>query len=132
MLHCAPGILVTGGNNGNNDAGGTAELLHSNGSSWCSLPALPDMRAHHTQAGLEACGTSLDQNFDIAYTCITFSAGSWDYSHQLETFRYNHVSWSSPEGVVLMGGAGAYQASELLSDNSEDSTTHFPLKHRTL
>ena len=52
MLHCAPGILVTGGNNGNNDAGGTAELLHSNGSSWCSLPDLPDMRAHHTQAHL--------------------------------------------------------------------------------
>ena len=130
--YCPPGILVTGGNNGNNDAGGTAELLHSNGSSWCSLPALPDMRARHTQAGLEACGTDLDPNSDILYTCITFSAGSWVYSHQLEVFRYGHVSWSSPAGVVLMGGAGADQTSELLSDNSETSTIYFPLKYRTL
>ena len=37
IYYCTSGILVTGGNNGNNDAGGTAELLHSNGSSCTTV-----------------------------------------------------------------------------------------------
>ena len=32
----------------------TVEVLHSNGSFWCSLPDLPERRFYHTQTGLEA------------------------------------------------------------------------------
>ena len=121
MRDIVAGIIITGGSGGPG-----VELLRGDGTT-CTLPSLPEARTYHTQAGLVACG-----GYGTLTSCVTFSAGTWVYTHQLETFRYDHVSWSSPEGVVLMGGAGAYQASELLSDNSEDSTIHFPLKHRTL
>ena len=32
----------------------TVEVLHSDGSFWCSLPDLPERRFYHTQMGLEA------------------------------------------------------------------------------
>ena len=45
-------IIVTGGTHGAR----SAELLHGNGSHWCSLPDLPEGRMFHSQTGPEACG----------------------------------------------------------------------------
>ena len=32
------------------------EVLHSDGTPWCSLPDLPEGRMFHSQTGPEACG----------------------------------------------------------------------------
>ena len=43
--YLVPAIIVTGGS-----VGTSVEALRSDGSSWCSLPTLPDVRSEHTQA----------------------------------------------------------------------------------
>ena len=113
------------------------QVLHSDGSPWCSLPDLLKPRRAHTQSGLTSCG---GQNSTGAYSeiwadCETFSGGSWAPSHTLQVQtnlqgRGGHLAWSSPDGVVLLGGwFDAQNTTELLSDTTGDSTTHFPLKH---
>ena len=60
--------------------------------------------------------------------------GSWLPSHRLARPRTWHSSWTSPSGLVVLGGAaaGAGTSSELLSATSGDTEPHFPLKHETL
>ena len=55
--------------------------------------------------------------------------GSWSISHTLLHARFEHSSWSSPDGVVLMGGRASPNTSEILSRNSSKSSTFFPLKY---
>ena len=103
------------------------ELLHSDGSPWCSLPDLPESRWDHTQTGLEACGGG---GSAPRTTCVRLEAGSWTPSHQLVEQRF-HLSWASPAGTLLMGGILSPQTTELLDANTGDSVTSFPLKYRT-
>ena len=42
--YLVPAIIVTGGS-----VGTSVEALHGDGSPWCSLPTLPDVRSEHTQ-----------------------------------------------------------------------------------
>ena len=130
-------ILVTGGlNDFNLDVSGgvlsAVEVLHSDGSPWCSLPDLPDIRRAHTQTGLEACGgfgRTADES--LTSTCVRFSGGSWSPSHELVVQMWLHSSWASPAGTVLMGGYFSPQSTELLDETTEDSVTLFPLKYDT-
>ena len=39
-----------------NPVGNRAELLHPNGTHYCELPNLPEIRVQHTQSGLLTCG----------------------------------------------------------------------------
>ena len=127
-------ILVTGGDYG---TGGvyyslsSVELLHSDGSPWCSLPQLPEGRAAHTQTGLEACGGDPRSAYPLS-SCVKLSGGSWTPSHQMVEPRYDHSSWASPAGTLLMGG-GYYTRSttELLDTTTGDSLLNFPLKYDT-
>ena len=133
-------ILVTGGNGappGNSLISEwhswTAELLHEDGSPWCSLPKLPDTRFYHTQSGLELCG-----GLNGPSTCLKFSQGSWITSHNLQHPRYWQSSWASPSGVVLMGGrtfTGSayvnYNHTELLSEDDDTTSTFFSLRNGT-
>ena len=64
------------------------ELLHGDGSPWCSLPDLPEARYQHTQTGLEACGGR--NNSAHFFTCVRLEAGSWTQSHQLVEPREDH------------------------------------------
>ena len=105
----------------------SVELLHSDGSPWCSLPDLPESRWDHTQTGLEACGGG---GSATRTTCVRLEAGSWTPSHQLVEQRF-HLSWASPAGTLLMGGILSPQTTELLDANTGDSVTSFPLKYRT-
>ena len=137
MTYCmdTAAILVTGGFN--MSSGGvlsTVEVLHGDGSPWCSLPDLPEDRRSHTQTGLEACGG--DHTYPTSYTsCVQFLDGTWTPSHNLLQYRYNHVSWASPVGTVLMGGPGyddlPRETTELLDEATEESVMHFPLKYYT-
>ena len=116
-------IIITGGDSTRSDR--SVEILHANGSYWCSLPDLPDKRKNHTQSGLVTCGG--------AYTptsCLTFSSGQWRTSHQLQHERYKHSLWMSQHGVVLMGGASSPTTTEILTDDDQSSPS-FPLKYET-
>ena len=122
-------ILVTGGFN--TPSGGVlsaVEVLHGDGSPWCSLPDLPEDRRSHTQTGLEACG---GYGSSASSTCVRLEAGSWTRSHQLAEERRYHSSWASPAGTLLMGGILSPQTTELLDTNTGDSVPSFPLKYDT-
>ena len=109
----------------------SVELLHSDGSPWCSLPDLPEVRWDHTQTGLEACGGG---GSATRTTCVRLEAGSWTPSHQLFHQRWDHTSWASPAGTLLMGGSLPGLGSlttELLDANTGDSVPSFPLKYDT-
>ena len=130
-LRVAAAILVTGGIPSINNRLRSAEVLRSDGSSWCALPDMLDRVGEHTQAGLEVCGGR------GAFTrgCFSFSAGSWLPSHTLAQQRTLHSSWVSPQGVVLMGGDlsnSAKHSTELLSDSSQTSTPYFSLMYDTM
>ena len=118
-------IIVSGGN----DAEKSVELLHGDGTPWCSLPDLPEVRSHHTQTGLLICG-GVDTE-KIWTSCVRFSGGKWEPSHELKKERYYHSSWASPRGTVLMGGSFSGKTTELLDDTTGVSIMHFPLKYET-
>ena len=52
IINHTAAIIVTGGIP-SKSAGTSVELLHSDGTPWCSLPDLPEIRYGHTQTGLE-------------------------------------------------------------------------------
>ena len=117
-------ILVTGDYGDNKRS---VEALWSNGSSLCSLPDLPDDHGDHTQSGLVTCG-----GFYTRKSCYTFNNGVWIKSHTLRHGRYYHSTWTSPMGIVLMGGYDSDDetTTELLTDDGQ-STEHFSLKYST-
>ena len=119
-----PAIIVTGSYNDNERS---AELLRMDGSSLCSLPDLPEDHRGHTQSGPVTCG-----GFDSTKTsCFTLTSEGWKLSHSLIYQRYFHSVWSSPLGVILMGGKwGSGMTTELLTDDGK-STELFPLKYDT-
>ena len=104
------------------------EVLHSDGTPWCSLPDLPVDRSEHSQTGLEACG---GDSSTVQTTCVRPSGDSWTPSHQLLQKRAYHSSWVSPAGTLLMGGWYSEKTTELLDTNTGDSAMSFPLKYRT-
>ena len=118
-----PAIIVSGGND---EAKKSVEVLHGDGTPWCSLPDLPDDRWYHTQTGLLACGGE-----DTKLSCTKFSGGKWKPSHKLKKERQFHSSWASPAGTVLMGGDPSSETTELLDETTGDSVMHFPLKYET-
>ena len=118
-------LLVTGG--GGVGSSKSVNLLYTNGSLLCSLPDLPDARNEHTQNGLVLCG-----GFSNRKSCLTFNAGNWLETHTLEKQRRVHTSWSSPDGIMVIGGydSEAYTATEILTDTG-DTTPGFPLDYNT-
>ena len=120
-------ILVTGDGGGNERS---VEALLSNGSSLCSLPDLPYDYYYHTQSGLVTCGGGSSTLTETS--CYTFTSGVWTKSHTFRLERYGHSSWTSPMGIVLMGGWDSVSetTTELLTDDGQ-STEHFSLKYST-
>ena len=111
-------ILVTGGIP-YSIAGRSTELLHINGSRLCSLPNLPTIRYGHSQTRVTLCGDGYGGKSRT--TCHTLtSSGSWVKSHNLNQRRLYHSVWSSPRGIMLLGGANTYSAgttTEILLEN---------------
>ena len=97
------------------------------GISWCSLPDLPRRTYDHSQSGLTACGGA-----DNKKSCLTFSAGVWQKTHNLLYERDHHVAWDSPCGILLMGGLGFGNSSnttEIINDDGQ-SIESFKLYER--
>ena len=133
-------ILVTGGYDLSSLA--SVEVLRADGSAWCRLPDLPLARDGHTQAGLLACGGKgyfrdhQTQNITPALTsCVAWSpgAGAWLPGQQLLRPRFSHSSWATatPPGLLLLGGEGSPNTTELLRDNTGNSSLGFPLRYDT-
>ena len=70
----------------------------------CSLPELPEGRGYHTQDGGLACGGGSSSSGTYA-NCDRWWAGTWTRtSHTLREERRYHLSWSTADGVYLIGG----------------------------
>ena len=123
-------IIITGGGSSSSSSYRSVEILRENGSYWCSLPDLPDDRHYHTQSGLITCGGRYSDTWE---SCLSFTDGQWNVSHQLQYNRYRHSSWMSQHGVVIMGGqyyGVSWTNTEILTDNG-GSTPAFTLKYNT-
>ena len=95
----------------------------------CVLPSLPDKRDGHTMDSLEICGGYTSTRT----TCITFTSGQWVTSHALTTEgRYDHTSWSTKAGIVLMGGRYSTNTTELLTEEECDGVPGFGMQYDTM
>ena len=117
-----PAIIVTGTYFGNSRS---VEALREDGSSLCTLPDLPNSYFYHTQSGLVTCG-----GYYASTSCIRLIDGKWNQSNTLKHSRYLHTSWTSPMGIVLMGGWDSGTTTELLTEDGL-SVELFPLKYNT-
>ena len=124
------GILVTGGEG----AETSLELVKEDGTACNILIDLePDTankgRRYHTLNGLTICGGIGDLN-----SCTKLSSGEWITSHKMNGYRYTHISWNSPNGILLLGGAfdPALKTTELLSQTTSTSAPAFQLPYDTL
>jgi len=104
-------IIVSGDDGGSH---GSVEVLREDGSHLCILPDLPNYRTKHTQSGLITCGGTYPTS--TRKSCVTFSSGVWTQTHSLIESRYQHSSWLSPLGLVLMGGDSSSLTTELLTE----------------
>ena len=120
-------LFVTGG--ASNRSMASVEVLSPSGVRLpCSVPDLPAPRYRHTQDGEVACGGS-----GVTATrtsCVSLTASGWTTSHQLLEMRDEHVSWRSPDGLLLMGG-NFTQTTELLSDTNSSSLLSFDPEYDT-
>ena len=107
IMSC-PGILITGGKGQAStttelyvpaDLGPVpAEMLH------CSMPDLPKGTFGHSQDGFTVCG-----GYGMGERCYTLTEGVWERTYSWTgPPRSYHVSWSSAQGIYLMGGSGSY------------------------
>ena len=120
-------FLITGGR-GVDYAGYAVEVFSASGARLpCSVPPFPLQRYQHTQDGEVACGGSGSGY----YSCDSLTASGWTTSHQLVSPRHRHVSWRSPDGLLLMGGEYSLQTTELLTDTSSSSSPSFDLEYDT-
>ena len=110
-------VLVTGGwgQAGKLDS---VELLNMDGTWNCPMPTMPEPRYHHTQTGPVVCG-----GHGGTKSCITFISGdvNWEKTHTLAKGRFRHSAWDSPQGIVLIGGAGSsvWTTTEILLENGD-------------
>ena len=120
-------VLITGGGR-NGFFLKSAEMFLPSSNTTCSLPELPEARGWHTQDGGLACGGGSSSTLT---SCARWSAGTWTRtSHTLRERRYRHVSWSTAEGVYLIGGAYSPLTSELVKEDGSVEKG-FALKYDT-
>ena len=67
---------------------------------------------------------------DIRTSCLSFTDGQWKITHFLQSERFEHSSWLSPQGVILLGGTGSKTTTEILP-NEGGATPSFALKYIT-
>ena len=129
-------LLITGGEGDGGTYLASVEVLTPSGvPHTCSVPPLPAGRMYHTQDGEVACGGF--GSTAAGTSCISLTGSGWSTSHQLQqqhfnNNRYGHVSWLSPDGLLLMGGEYSRRTTELLSETSSSSSPSFDLEYDTL
>jgi len=125
-IECSPrtvDLIYSGGNN----AHAGAAIMNVNTKEYCRLQN-HDIRYGHTLNGLKLCGGC--GHVYCQKQCKTFNNGDWFLTHNLIYQRYFHVSWDSPQGVLLIGGIYEHtgNTTELLNDQG-GSVEKFKLKN---
>ena len=122
-------VMVTGGAGVGKGSLDSVELLNINGSRSCSLPSLPKPIFSHSQSGSVVCGGS----GGMLRSCVTLSS-EWKKTHTLakDIDRKYHSAWSSPRGIILLGGdyVKARTTTEILTENG-DTIPGFTLDYET-
>ena len=107
---------------GSGPAGYSAEILHADGTSWCSKKLFSKQLYYHTLSGMTACGgVSINKECWPHHNITVTSPVS------LRKKRTYHSSWNSDAGIVLMGGAYSTSTSELVTNGV--SQDYFDLEH---
>ena len=115
-------LLMSGGDDRNN----SVEVFLPTSGHHCRLVSMPGpYRVAHTMDQTTVCG-------GLSQDCISLDTGLgvWTVSSHLLQTRYDHCSWSSPSGVMLLGSSYSATTTEILL---EDGRTEygFPLLHNT-
>ena len=78
----------------------SVDVLYDNGTYFCGLPDLPDIRYLHTQNGFVSCGGLGSTYTNTSKSCLTFVDGEWQQSHYpLLEDRYAFSSWETDLGA---------------------------------
>ena len=63
-------------------------------------------------------------------TCLQLVDGEWITSHHLNLERWSHTSWTTSSGdVLLVGGSGEYQSTELVKADGTTEVGTLNLKY---
>ena len=130
-------MMISGGGDG--VQGRKVQVISPNGNVTCRIPDLPEGRGTHSMNNNTVCGgqyTELArrrrrQASDSPYvTCLKLSPSGWSRSHTLRHTRAAHSSWQVADGIILLGGWGSRNTSEIAKTDgtTEDS---FDLKYDT-
>ena len=129
-------MIITGG--ANNEAGTSVEVFNIDSGHKCILPQLPDQRYWHTQVIFDNIVSicikiiSLEWKhggYDTPYTCLQLVDGDWITSHHLQTERESHTSWTTTDGVLLIGGWDQVQSTELVKTDGTTEVGTLQLKY---
>jgi len=103
----------------------SVEILHKNGTFWCTLEDFPVSRAYHTQTGMVTCGGE-----DTQQSCVKFSVdGNWQEFGDLQQHRTWHNSWLQENGdTMLIGGGESMDTTEIITSDA-DNKESFNLKY---
>ena len=74
-----------------------------------------------------ACGGAITPE-----TCLQLVDGVWTISHNLKTSRDRHTSWTTTDGVLLIGGYGEFQSTELVKADGTTEVGTLNLKYGSL
>ena len=65
-------------------------------------------------------------------TCVKFVDEMWIISHELQRPRYEHTSWTTPEGYVfLVGGNGETRSTELVKSDGTTEVGSLELRYQS-
>merc|ERR1711970_1249589 len=86
----------------------TAVAVFHHGQNECHLPHLPDNRRFHTldtvDGVLTVCGGINDVDVYQTLPCLKFVEGSWQEGETSLMKRWEHFSWVTSQGLMLLGG----------------------------
>ena len=63
-------------------------------------------------------------------TCLQLVDGVWITSHNLQTLRKEHTSWTTSDGILLVGGYPESQSTELVKNDGTTEVVTLQYKSR--
>ena len=64
-------------------------------------------------------------------TCLQLVDGVWTISHNLKTSRVAHTSWTTADGVLLIGGSSDQKSTEPVKTNGTTEVGTLTLKYKS-
>ena len=111
-------------------AGRSVEVFLPSTGQHCLLPNMTgDPRYYHTMQDLTVCGGSAYT--DTNKLCLSLTGGGWVNTSYLLEYRSFSLSWSSPGGLVLLGGQDSPRTTETVQTGG-NSSYGFQLQAETM